>query len=279
MSDRGALADLASGILQIKSDLDRRHLPAYQGREPLMTIDFWDVEEPGRLRRSWADGSAVRTAVTPAEHLRQLGLDPTVLVDGEGGFLAAQYASINPWGFMGLGFGEAVLIDLGYYTAQEVLATVDDEQVAVPSYHAGELPDETWRSGRRSHTYFDESSAQWRVGTDVNCWAGSFTGKDGVQHVRDLREAPAQHAVLRSSMRRNANILDRFLRRHGDDLWTWHRGGLSTAALLAASHLTSPYAVIAQLRGREERVGGAGTTLVSRLHALTDIEVRPEDLA
>ncbi|MGV6873754.1 glycoside hydrolase family 18 protein [Pseudochelatococcus sp. B33] len=67
-----------------------------------------------------------------------------------------QYRSVSALGFVGYQFGEALLIDLGYYTA----------------------------------------SAYYGNGAASNTWGGAFTGKDGIHSLDDLKTGIQESVVL-----------------------------------------------------------------------------------
>lgn len=67
-----------------------------------------------------------------------------------------QYRSVSALGFVGYQFGEALLIDLGYYAA--------------PSYYGN--------------------------GAASNTWSGTFTGKDGIHSLDDLKTGLQESVVL-----------------------------------------------------------------------------------
>jgi hypothetical protein len=233
------------------------------------TVDYWAVEQPGRLSRSWDEGMPVRERITGAEFLERTG----VAGIDRGDITAVQSAVINPWGFVGYQFGEPLLIDLGYYRP----ATERREGVTLPSYYASQLPESTWRHGNRSQVFRDEFSRQTRIGTDVNTWRGTFTGKDGVKSLDDLRTPAGQTAVLRTSLRRSAAVIDRQLARTGDSLWT-ERDGRTAAGLLAAAHLGGSWSVLEYLKSGAEHADEAGTSIGVYLKDFAAVPLTKDDL-
>jgi hypothetical protein len=251
-------------LLDVESRIDSTE------QAPHKAVDYWAVERPGRLTRSWDDGTPVRERITRGEFLERTGVAGVESAD----ITDVQSAVINPWGFVGYQFGEPLLIDLGYYRPATETVTVDGAEVALPSYYASQLPESTWRHGNRSQVFHDEYSRQTRVGTDVNSWRGTFTGKDGVRSLDDLRTYASQVLVLRSSLRRSASVLQRQLARDGQSLWD----GSKAAGLLAAAHLGGAASVVEYLRSGAEHADEAGTPITAYLDAFAAVPLTEDDL-
>ncbi|MEI2387463.1 hypothetical protein [Breoghania sp. JC706] len=120
------------------------------------------------------------------------------------------YRSTNSLGFVGYQFGEALLIDLGYYEAT---------------------------------TYYGAGSA-------TNTWNGTWTGKNGVSSLDDFKTAEAQNRAIQEAFGYNLQILQNQLAAYGrsiDDYvgttGTYTQGGksesveLTLSGILAATHL------------------------------------------
>ena len=260
--------DFFQRLLDIESRIDSRDLDWYVANLDVEVMDYWAVWRPGRLVRSAETGSPVPAKCTIREFLTGTGVLDLFLARDTIGLAAVQAAVVNPWGFVGFQFGEPLLIDLQYYRP----ARTD----GVPAFYAPALPDETWRDGRTSSRYQDESTGRWLLGTDVNRWAGTFTGRDGVHSFDDLRTYDCQLAILRRSLRHTVTILDQHFEKTGRDLWT---SGLAPAGLLAAAHLAGPFGVVGYLENGRSRSDEAGTPLTRYLAAFADVVLTPEDLA
>ena len=243
-------------------------------------LDYWVVERPGRLRRSWETGDPLRERITVREFLRRTDVLDHFARRAQTGIEAVQAAVINPWGFVGFQFGEPLLIDLEYYRPAVVSAVIAGEAIELPSYYAGpETMPETWRHGRRSFlSSSGDSRTNWREATDVNTWRGTFTGKDGVRSLADLRRPGAQFAILRRSLRHSMAILSEQEGSPFRDPWDGSRGGPPLAGLLAASHLCGPYAVAEYLSSGALRADEAGTSIATYLDEFADIPLAPEDI-
>jgi hypothetical protein len=135
------------------------------------------------------------------------------------------------------------------------------------------LPESTWRHGNHSQVFDDEFSRQTRIGTDVNTWRGTFTGKDGVNSLDDLRTYGCQNAVLRASLRRSAAVIEKQLARTGESMWPERAAGL-----LAAAHLGGSWSVVEYLRSGAEHADEAGTSIAAYLNDFAAVPLTKDDL-
>jgi hypothetical protein len=261
-------------LLDIESKIDSSDLDQFMAGLHDRTVDYWAVERPGRLSRTWNEGAPVRERITGAEFLERTGV---LGLFNLGDITAVQSAVINPWGFVGYQFGESLLIDLGYYRPAVEKVPVDGTEVMLPSYYASHLPESTWRHGNRSQVFDDELSRQTRVGTDTNTWRGTFTGKDSVNSFDDLRTSACQTAVLRTSLRRSAAVIEKQLARTGDSLWT-ERDGRTAAGLLAAAHLGGSWSVVEYLMSGAEGTDEAGTSIAAYLKEFAEVPLSKDEL-
>lgn len=261
--------DTADGFFRLLLNVESNISPD----EPLPAeVDYWAVEAPGRLRRNPADGKAVPERITFSAFLDRTGV--AGLASGPGGLAVAQYAVINPWGFVGYQFGEALLIDLQYYRPAVETVTVEGQSMPLPSYYASALPESTWQHGRTRQVFYDEAANIVRVGTDVNTWQGTFTGRDGVSCLADLRTRAGQLAVLRNSLRHNAAIVEKRL----PGLWSPERPGPPAAAVMAAAHLCGPWALLDHLERGTMPADETGTMLTTYLRQFAHTSLTPDDL-
>jgi hypothetical protein len=265
-------------LLDRESNIDSRLLDWYVANSGLQVVDYWAVEQPGRLRRSPDSGAPIREKITFSDFLRRTGVFELFEMRDSIGIEAAQSAVINPWGFVGYQFGEALLIDLGYYRPAQTDIVVDGRDLRVPSYYVSTLAPSTWRNGRTHCAHQDAASGSWLVATDVNSWQGTFTGKDGLRSFEDLRRHDCQRSILRSALRHSAEVLNGWLEQHGQNLWAMPAGGPSPAGLLAASHLCGPFAVVEYLRTGRLSADEAGTSIAAYLQEFAQVDLTSEDL-
>lgn len=141
---------------------------------------------------------------------------------------AMSYRSANSLGFVGYQFGEALLIDLGYY----------DDDV----YYLG--------------------------GDTINRWDGTWTGKAGVNSLEDFMTAEAQEIAIQEAFGFNLQIIEQQLGYQGRSLdefigqtfnyqdvdGTTISVEISVTGLMAASHLRGAFGTVNLLLG-----GGAST--------------------
>ncbi|MEM8553640.1 MAG: hypothetical protein AAGF71_02320 [Pseudomonadota bacterium] len=138
------------------------------------------------------------------------------------------YRSTNSLGFVGYQFGEALLIDLGYY---------DDD-----FYYLG--------------------------GDSINRWDGTWTGKNGVDSLEEFMTAEAQEVAIQEAFGFNLQIIEQQLGYQGRSLdefigqtftYTDVDGStvsveITVTGLMAASHLRGAFGTVNLLLG-----GGAST--------------------
>ena len=133
---------------------------------------------------------------------------------------AMAYRSTNTFGFVGFQFGEALLIDLGYY---------DDD------------------------FYYGNGAA-------LNTWDGTWTGKNGANSLEDFMTAEVQQLAIRDAFGHNLEIIQDGLAAAGQNLddyigttQTYTVGGtpvdieITMTGLLAAAHLRGAPAVVSLL--------------------------------
>ncbi|MBE8520443.1 hypothetical protein ILP97_23640 [Amycolatopsis sp. H6(2020)] len=259
-------------LLDRESNIDSAKLAWYEENLDREVLDYWAVDAPGRVRRAWDTGEALRERVTVREFLSRTGVFRLFADRARLGIEAVQAAVVNPWGFVGFQFGEPLLMDLGYYEPETV--TTKANPAGLPVYYAGPVAPETWRHGRTSFVPPGEN----RVATDVNTWRGTFTGKDGVRSLADLRTLGAQVTILRSSLRHSLAVLGELAGPLAGDPWDGSWPGPAPAALLAACHLCGPYGVAAHLASGSAPSDEAGTPITAYLTEFADVELTREDV-
>ncbi len=145
------------------------------------------------------------------------------------------YRSMNSLGFVGYQFGEALLIDLGYYT--------DD-------------------------VYYGNGAAS-------NTWDGSWTGKNGVNSLADFTTAEAQERAIQEAFGYNLQVIETGLGYQGESLSdyigstrTYTENGqevsvtLSLTGIMAAAHLRGAWGTLALLQGGNVSVDEYGTSIL-----------------
>ncbi|MEP4194306.1 MAG: hypothetical protein ABJL99_01575 [Aliishimia sp.] len=148
---------------------------------------------------------------------------------------AMSYTSTNTLGFVGYQFGEALLIDLGYY---------DD-------------------------TVF------YGAGATTNTWDGTWTGKNGMNSLDDFKTEAAQEVAIREAFGHNLKIIEEGLARNGQSLndfvgttVTYVDDGvensveLSLTGIMAAAHLRGAFGTLNLLENGSVSSDEFGTSIL-----------------
>jgi hypothetical protein len=181
----GTFTDFLSGLLAFESGWDRERYDA--GIITDAQLDYWargSVQDYFPAHSSWSD-----------------------LTDAEWETMA--YRSLNSFGFVGYQFGEALLIDLGYY---------DDD------FYYGN-------------------------GASTITWDGTWTGKNGVTSLEDFMTKEAQDVAIQEAFGHNLGIIEDGLSAAGksldDYLGTTINGiAVTLTGVLASAHLRGAPAVV-----------------------------------
>lgn len=146
-----------------------------------------------------------------------------------------QYKSVNSLGFVGYQLGEALLIDLGYY---------------------------------KDDVYYGNGAA-------TNTWDGTFTGKNGIHSLEDLKTELQEH-VIRDAFGYNLNVIQKGLAAEGKSLadfigqdFTYQDTNgqavtvtLSLTGILAAAHLRGAWGTLSLLKGGAASADENGTSIL-----------------
>jgi hypothetical protein len=154
---------------------------------------------------------------------------------GELTWTELQYRSENSLGFVGYQFGEALLIDLGYY----------------------------------------EDDVYYGNGASSNTWDGTFTGKNGINSLDDLK-TELQEKVILDAFGYNLNVIKNGLQNSGQSLddfigqtftYTDVDGStvsveLTLTGILAAAHLRGAWGTLNLLQGGNASTDEYGTSIL-----------------
>jgi len=148
---------------------------------------------------------------------------------------AMSYTSTNSLGFVGYQFGEALLIDLGYY---------DDD------------------------VFFGNGAA-------ANTWDGVWTGKNGVNSLAEFKTEAAQEIAIREAFGHNLKIIEEGLGFQGESLddyigetRTYVDNGqevtvvLTLTGIMAAAHLRGAFGTLNLLQNGSVSVDEFGTSIL-----------------
>ena len=148
---------------------------------------------------------------------------------------AMSYQSMNSLGFVGYQFGEALLIDLGYY---------DDDVF-------------------------------YGNGASTNTWDGEWTDKNGVNSLEDFMTAQAQEVAIQEAFGYNLKVIQDGLAANGESLddyigttRSFMQNGvevqveLTLTGIMAASHLRGAWGTLALLQAGDVSTDEYGTSIL-----------------
>lgn len=148
---------------------------------------------------------------------------------------AMSYRSTNSLGFVGYQFGEALLIDLGYY---------DDD------------------------VFYGNGAAS-------NTWNGAWTGKNGVDSLEAFKTGTVQEVAIQEAFGHNLRIIEDGLGNAGESLAdylgtvrTYVEGGeavsvtLTLTGIMAAAHLRGAWGTLSLLQGGAVSTDEFGTSIL-----------------
>jgi hypothetical protein len=225
-------------------------------------VNYWKVRRPGVLLRDVSTGVPIPELVSYAEYFHRIGcpLSCDHLTYKE--LCIARYQAINPWGFVGFQIGEAILIDAGFYVAEEV----SHDGALLPAYYTGDVPESAWAGGAIEKIHVPSGSGQAILATDHNRWRGSFTGKMGLHDFDDLRNPHTQTAVMKELVRTNIRQLEQLLTEASLSPNDVARAAATTVAGCAAScHLAGVQATFLLLTKDQDSIDETGTPASSYL--------------
>lgn len=263
-------------LLAFESGIDPSRLDWYRAEYDQATVRFPRVTGPGQLARDPSSGEPIFEMVTLREYFERLGVSQFLTAWDTASLERMQYASVNPWGFVGYQIGEAALIDAGYYLPAVRTVLVEGALREVPAFYRGDVQARSWANGVQECLVPGEAGDAWVLATHVNSWSGRFLGKDGIDSFEALRTERGQQCVMMELMARNARQLLAGLRAAGalpdgvplpDALSklgpTRLDVAVSWAGLLAACHLCGTLGTLDYLLRKEERHDELGTSASS----------------
>ena len=262
-------------LLTRESGIDPTKFDWYCKNLDIPVCNFCHVERPGRVVRDFVTGQPITSCMSVTSFFRSLGVSDRFDPIDNSCLVGMRYAAINPFGFVGYQFGEAILISTGYYQPKTVLVEHRGNLVEVETYYFGSVDPATWARKRRTAVYEIPASRKIILATDVNEWTGTFTGLDDIHDLADLLEPSNQELVIRNVMSYQAktllkgifnqnsptevidrpvmHFLNRCIERLGSDI--------TFSSLLAGAHLCGPFAVLAYPSMHHSIKDEIGTTI------------------
>lgn len=262
-------------ILAFESGIDPDRFGDYVSNLYVPSIEYWRVVSPGRIERNPETGLGISEAVTYAEYFRRIGVDQLFNPLRPDSIEMMQAHSTNPWGFVGFQFGEAVLIDLGYYESINAKIVIDGEPMTVPVCYFGGVPQHRFSKNVRFTVH--KESDRWVLASDVNRWEGRFTGLDNIRDLDDFKKPDAQRKVFRRSLRLSYERIERRIGSIGEYLAQNENVSASLSGVLAAAHLVGVEAIVLRLEHGRVACDETGTSADTYLKKFSGFDVCPED--
>ncbi len=234
---------------------------------------------PGRLERDWETGKARSEAVTVGEYFHRIGVSHLFDPVNQDCIEAMQVNSTNPWGFIGFQFGEALLIDLGYYEPKLSIVSHANRDLEVPTFYVGTVACQHFAGGITHHLIECEHGSGYILATDVNRWEGQFTGLDGVRCLADLKTVCSQRRIFMRSLTYNHRSLEDRLLSIELCLLKLENRGITLSGALAAAHLVGAAAAARRLECGTIARDEAGTSVDLYLKKFSGFDIDTRDFA
>lgn len=278
LPSRGTFSDFLADLRAFESGIDPLKFDWYVENYHSPVMSYPKVSSPGRAARDVETGELLFVPMTVAEYFESLGVSELFTPDTSECVSRMQYRVVNALGFVGYQVGEAILITTGYYEPEHVPDNSDG--VTLERYYAGAADTALWKNGHREARFQLGGTDKWIITTDVNCWQGTFTGKDGIRSFADLLQPEKQDLVMREILRTNYRCIcdeletrDTSLQRVLQTLPTSTLSGT-----LAAAHLCGPYAVVEMFLSGNHAKDEFGTSMLQYLNDFAGYDI-PYDLS
>jgi hypothetical protein len=187
--------DFLSELLAIESGIRPELHNWYVENWDKPVLRYPKVTKPGRAVRDTFSGKVIHTPTTVREYFERLGVVSLFDPSDRACLIEMQYRSTNALGFIGYQIGEKILAAQGYYVPAEVMAPIDGQLRRLPRFYAAALADRHWIAGRTT-AIIQGDTGERVVSTDVNEWAGHFTGKAGLHSLNDLMRPYHQDRLM-----------------------------------------------------------------------------------
>lgn len=277
---RGTFTDFLASLLAFESGVDAAKFDWYVENYHAPVMSYPKVIWPGRVVRDFETGDISFEMIPVQEYFTSLGVGELFDANDPSCIHRMQYRVVNALGFVGYQLGEGILITTGYYTPEEI--TIEAEKLE--RYYSGSAPTSLWQHGCREARYKLPGTDKWIMATDVNCWRGTFTGKDNIHSFADLLQPDRQELVMREIVSHNYHCINEELKERGLTLQSALRRFFSAEAsaytlsgTLAAAHLCGPYGVLELFLSGAQAKDEFGTSIMQYLADFADYET-PYDL-
>lgn len=241
-------------------------------------ITYPEVTSPGHAVRD-ANGNFVNHSISVKEYFQTLGVDqyynPATPTD-PAMLETMQYHSTNFIGFLGYQVGEAVLISAGYY------APVIDQATGYDKYYVWVGDNSIFANGKTEAQYLQDGATTPLIATSINRWDGTFTGKNGVNSLDDLKDTAKQEVVIRDVMAFNVGVIGDLLKAANmtwaqalAKSWTMPDGTVvhaSMSGILASAHLRGAWGTADLLIRDKDSTDENGTSIKTYMNMFKDFD-------
>lgn len=254
-----------SEMLDFESGLNPSLWKWYSDNLDNAVVTFWKVSSPGRVVLDDETGFPLIEKVTVLEYFDSLGVRELYRPTMPSSLRDMQFASINPWGFVGYQIGEKALIELGGYSAG--LHMISKTQ-KVNTFYVGAEERLKWLGSEEKQLHWNSDGIPI-LATVVNEWRGTFSGIVGLDSLDDLRTEHVQEKLMHSLMQHNINDLCRSLEEKKTYLGEvmknkyFFDGPLTLSGVLAAAHLCGTSATLKYLLEGTSAIDEVGTSIGS----------------
>jgi hypothetical protein len=280
ISSAGTYEDFLNAILIRESTIDPAQSAYYTKNFNVPNAqEYPKVDYPGRVVRD-NNGDPVDAEFSIKEYFAAINVlqffhpGDTDIND----FHKMQGATTNYLGFIGFQFSEQDAHVLGYYNY-----ALDSNNY--PIYYV-DVPNSTWANGVRDKIMLFPDSG-WVHVTDVNKWGGKFTGKDGIDSIKDFMDYDKQFIVAKAHFEFKHDNLVKFLAAQGGQDISYYIGKvyrysecvppitppptgdavtITMSGLLAGAHLRGAQGDVNLLLKHICGADEAGTSILAYLH-------------
>jgi hypothetical protein len=230
-------------------------------------ISYPDVTTPGHAVRD-ANGNFINQTMSVKEYFQTLGVDQyyNPATPNDPAMLETmQYHSTNFIGFLGYQVGEAVLISAGYY------APTIDAATGYDKYYVWVGNNSIFANGVTEAQYLQDGATTPLIATSINRWEGTFTGKNGVNSLDDLKNPALQEVVIRDVMAFNVGVISELLKAANmtwtqalAKTWTMPDGTVvqsTMSGILASAHLRGAWGTADLLIHNTDSTDENGTSI------------------
>jgi Ca2+-binding RTX toxin-like protein len=253
----GEFTGFTAAVMNFESGLNPAKLQLYKDKYTDSTaVTYWETEVVNGIRYPKTDalGNLVSKRMSYQEYFDVLGVGALFNKDTatEATVKQMQYGSTNMLNFVGYQVGEAALMEAGYYTPPI------DPVSNLPKYYI-------WTTEKFTQGVYEKQvTLEWGtkiVLTKTNTWSGTFTGKNGINSLADLKDPTKHELMIQDVWTSNYNYIEKQLKavnktwsdvlnQSWADNWTDSNGqavsgtvSASMSGVLAAAHLVGAQGV------------------------------------